>query len=179
MSNPMRLPPLAATVLTLCLAAATAPANLLRGTDFKHLGDDADPWEIGTTGGATASAAVDPAAPADHPAVVLDVTKVTGTDWHVQFFHPKVKVTKGTKYRLTFTGHGSAPRTINVFLQQAHDGYGMVSDTGSVSLTTTPTPASVDLTATADDANAKLTLIVGQSVGTITLADVSLVDAGK
>lgn len=164
----------AAVLLTFCIVVnaeppTTAPSNLLK--------TDADSWQAASQEGGAVSLAKDSAADKDHPALVLTVDKVDATDWHAQVFQSGLSVTKNAKYVLSFTAKASAARKIAVFIQQLSAPYTMLTDGQAVNLTTDAAPQKVEFTAKDTSSNAKLTIVVGQSTGTVTLSDISLTKA--
>lgn len=162
-----------AVVLMLSVVATadptTAPANLVK--------PDADSWQAASQEGGSVSIAKDPAADAAHPALVLTIDKVDSTDWHAQVFQPGLSVTKDAKYNLTFTAKSDKPRKIAVFIQTLGAPYTMLSDGHAVDLTTDNDTKKVELVAKDNSSDVKLTIVVGQATGTVTISDISLTKA--
>lgn len=167
-----------------CVGATTEPAattrplnNALRDLNFEHTNTH-DGWQASSLNGASVSVEKDPAAPADHPALLVTVDKITDTDWHAQVFQAGLSIVADHKYNFTFTAKASAPRKIAVFLQEQHSPYKMLSEGHGINLTTGPKTQTIEFTATADSTDGKLTFAVGQATGTITLSDMDLARVG-
>jgi hypothetical protein len=169
-------------LLCLCAAATTAPStqpadSILKDPTFDHTGGS-DGWQASALNHAQVSVAKDPAASADHPALLVKVDKVTGTDWNAQIFQSGLSILQDHKYRFTFTAKASAARKIAVFIQEQQSPYKMLTEGHAVDLTTDASTQTVEMAATADSTDGKLTIAVGQVTGTITLSDMSLERVG-
>jgi hypothetical protein len=94
----------ASICFTACLIAADKPAaaNLLKKTD------DVSSWRLEQHEEAKAAIS------AADGAIVFDVTKEDGTDWHVQAFQTPVDLKDGQMYVITFKAKADADRTAKV-----------------------------------------------------------------
>jgi hypothetical protein len=138
-----------------------AGPNLLRDPG------DVRAWHLEQDGGVAASAS------AGERGVRVAVSRVDGTNWHVQLNQPGLKIEKGHTYRVRFTARADRPVTIAASVGQAHEPWqnfgGRSAKVGAERTTVT-----FGFTASSDDANARLTFVLGASPATVELADVEL-----
>jgi hypothetical protein len=151
----------------------TAPSNMLKDPLLKQVGTT-DGWQSSSIEDASVSIAAD-TTDADHPALKATIDKVDGTDWHAQIFQSDLTIQKGAKYTLTLTAKTSAPRKLAAFIQKQDDPYTLLTEGNQVNLTTDAKPQKIEFTANDDATGAKLTIVLGDATGTVTLSDISLV----
>ncbi len=145
--------------------AATAPVagNLLGPTA------DVKSWKFELTedgGGAIKS---------EDGAIAFVVTKVDGTDWHVQAFQTGLDLKAGMEYVLTFRIRASAKRTVQIYAGVNEDDYHPVGLDEVIELTTEW--QDLKFTFKADDVapkNNRLGFLVGQDPGTVWVKDLVL-----
>jgi hypothetical protein len=111
--------------------------------------------------------------------VVLDIGKVTDTTWHVQFTQSGVALQKGRTYTLTFVAWADKARAIASTVQQQNSPWRQVGAGRTFQLTTRPQSYTTTFTAEADEANTKVGFILGQDVGKVHLAGISLTPGGR
>jgi hypothetical protein len=108
----------------------------------------------------------------------LNITNVTGTSWHAQFNQPGLELKKGQFYTLTFRAKADKNRRININASQAHEPWSGLGLAAGIDLTTEFSEHRFGFRANADDDNARITFVIGQAVGRITLADIRLREGG-
>lgn len=78
-----------------------------------------NPWTLETHSTAQASSSISASNPfAGNHSAEVDVTQVTGTDWHIQFYQSGLSMEKDSTYAVTFAARSDANRDINVGAQQ-------------------------------------------------------------
>lgn len=90
--------------VTACLLAADKPA----GAAALKKTDDVNSWRLEQHEEAKGTIV------AADGAIVFDVTKEDGTDWHVQAFQTPIDLKEGQTYVVTFKAKADAERTIKV-----------------------------------------------------------------
>ncbi len=89
----------------------------------------------------------------------MDVSAVSGTDWHIQF-RQFFNMTAGLIYTLNFTACATQSANISFYIQQVN-GNNTVYYTRSVPLTTTPATFAFTYPAAAATGNTAMTFILG------------------
>jgi len=142
-----------------------APKNLLKPTakvgnwQFEQLEDAAG--TIATEGDALA----------------VTVTKVDGTEWHLQAFQPGLDLKEGRTYVVTFKARAAAQRPAQIYAGVNEDDYHPIGLDEVIDLT--PAWRDLTFTFTADSVAAKnnrLGFSLGQEKGTVWLKDVTLAE---
>ncbi len=151
--------------LSLTAVAAEAPKNLLKSTS------QVDHWQFEQIDDAKAAIAV------EGDALVVTVTAVDGTDWHVQVNQPGLDLKNGRTYVVTFKARAAAKRSAQVYAGVNEDDYHAIGLDEVIELT----PDWKDFTFTfnaADTAakNNRLGFLLGQEKGAVQLRDVVLVE---
>jgi len=127
-------------------------------------------WHLLTSGGATATAAVD----ANERILELGIVNGGTTPDQVQIVQKGIRLIQDQQYRLTLDGSAAPARDIEVSLV-SHDG-SEVYELQTVHLTGTASPASVSFTMAGTTTDqAQLALRVGGSAGAIALDNIKLV----
>lgn len=109
----------------------------------------------------------------------LDISKLSGTDWHAQYSCAGLKVKKGQFYTLTFTVSASAERRISVGVAQAHDPWNNLGFSSNFTISPKESQQRFGFVATADDDNGRVSFSVGQAVGQVTLSNVQFREGGQ
>lgn len=109
----------------------------------------------------------------------LDISKLSGTDWHAQYSCAGLKVKKGQFYTLTFTASASADRRISVAVAQAHDPWHNLGFSSNFTISPNQSQQRFGFVATADDDNGRVSFSVGQAIGQITLSNVQFREGGQ
>lgn len=111
--------------------------------------------------------------------VVLTISKVTGTSWHLQFRYNPVKFKKGKSYLFKFTAKSDKPLTIGLVAQQAHDPWEGLGLGGEIALIGEFKTFEAPFTAAADCDNSKVGFLIGNSPGVITIKSAILTESSK
>ncbi len=143
--------------------------------DYSAIGKE---WNVEQHEGAAMTATGIPM-PTDAQGIRRDITKVTTTDWHLQFFQAGLKLEKGKFYTAEFSAQADRPGKIVVGVSQAHEPWQSLSPGAPIKLDKTLRKFSIGFTCPADDDNARLTFIVGQGTNSITLSGISLHEGGR
>lgn len=109
----------------------------------------------------------------------LDISKLSGTDWHAQYSCAGLKVKKGQFYTLTFTASASADRRISVSVAQAHDPWSNLGFSSNFAITPKQSQQRFGFVATTDDDNGRVSFSVGQAIGQVTLSNVQFREGGQ
>ena len=150
------------------LAAAWASPPGPAGPDLLRDPGHAAAWAFERHGTAAGSVA-----DADR-GVRATVSAVDGTAWHVQLTQGHFALTKGRAYHVRFAARAEGATSVGVTVGQGHDPWGPLGLYRSVRLTSDWQTVSFGFTATADDANARLSFALGGGTGTVDVADVDL-----
>ncbi|MEM7371167.1 MAG: carbohydrate binding domain-containing protein [Bacteroidota bacterium] len=76
-------------------------------------------WTMETHSTAQATSSLSTTSPfAGSSSAEVDVTHITGTDWHVQFYQGGLSMNKDSVYAVTFAARSDANRNINIGVQQ-------------------------------------------------------------
>jgi hypothetical protein len=109
----------------------------------------------------------------------LTITAVSGTEWHLQFNQPGLKLRKGRYYTLTLTAESPDSRTITASAAQAHAPWVNLGLAAPIKTSPTGTAVRLGFTTPADDDNARISFAVGKSTGQLTLRDIQLREGGQ
>ena len=142
-----------------------APKNLLKPT--AKIGN----WQFEQLEEATGTIAT------DGDALAITVTKVDGTEWHLQVFQPGLDLKEGKTYVVTGKARASVQRVGQIYAGVNEDDYHPIGLDEALDLT--PTWRDFTFTFTADSVAAKnnrLGFSLGQEKGTIWLKDVTLAE---
>jgi hypothetical protein len=153
--------------------------NLVTDPDFKVAAADVKTphWDLEQH--APAAAKATPLADPPRRAVRLEVGKVSGTDWHVQFRFNPIKVESGRYYTLTFRARADEPRQLTYGVGMNHEPWSGLGLWGGASLTKEWTTFSAGFLATATDDVARLSFTIGNATGALEIADVVLAPGGR
>ncbi|MFA5499520.1 MAG: carbohydrate binding domain-containing protein [Candidatus Omnitrophota bacterium] len=132
---------------------------------------DITAWDIEQHSGAEMSVSV------SGKEVILNISNVTETNWHLQYNATGVKLKKGKSYLLTFAAKGGVP--IGVVSQQAYEPWDNLGLHETFNLSKDFQPFEAPFTATEDCDNAKIGFIVGYDTGTITIKDTTFSESSK
>ena len=152
-------------------------ANVLAETNFaRPVGGRGAAWQIELHG--TCRAAAGKAAGGG---VRVEVTATDGTDWHVQLKQAGLAVKKGRYYTLAFEARTEADkaRAIGCGVGQAHQPWRSLGLGRRVELAAQWRPVREGFTATADDADARVTFALGAGRGAVEVRNVSLCPGGR
>jgi hypothetical protein len=112
-------------------------------------------------------------------AVRIEVLKNDATDWHLQLNQPGLAIKGGQFYTLSFRARADEVRPIVASVGQAHEPYQGLGAGQVVRLTREWQAFSAGFTATDDDANARVSFILGASTAAVELAEVALRTGGR
>jgi hypothetical protein len=144
-------------------AAPAAGANILKPTA------DVNSWRLEQHEEAKAAAAV------AEGAMVFDVTKEDGTDWHVQAFQTPLDLKDNTEYVVTFQAKADAERTIKVQAGIDQDDWHLIGLDEEITLGKEWKPYEYKFTASETVANKnRFGFVLGQSKGKVYVKDVVL-----
>ena len=135
-----------------------------------------NPWRFSAHSGAAGHLMREPTgSPAGNACARVNVTTVTGTDWHVEFAQYSRSLTQGVAYDFEFLARSSAPRFLTVSAQKSSPdwrGYGLWQ---RVWLTNGWQAFSLPFTATETVGDARLQFFLGGTNGTVWVDEVRLV----
>lgn len=165
----MRYKALAAISLLLSFALAPAPPpedprpNLLRPTNR------AESWRFEQHGKGKGNLSV------SGDELVLEVTEVDGTNWHVQAVQASLSLGDRVEYTLRFRARASAPRQITVTASADVAPYHTVGLAQGVDLGVEWKPYEFKFaTSRVESGKSRLSFIVGNATGKVFLKDVTL-----
>lgn len=116
----------------------------------------------------------------DAPGVQLKVLSTDSTSWHLQYSHGGVSLRKGKFYTLMLSGLGADhPRQISVSVGQAHAPWKNLGLAATCDLTQSGQQFHFGFVADEDDDNARISLIVGQTTGTVSIGGIELREGGR
>ena len=152
--------------------------SLITDPDFKVAAADAKTphWDLEQH--APAAAKATPLADMPH-AVRLEVSKVSGTDWHLQFRFNPIRVESGRYYTLTFRARADQPRQLAYGVGMNHEPWQTLGLWGGAALTKEWKTFSAGFLATATDDVARLSFTIGNAAGALEIADVVLAPGGR
>lgn len=105
----------------------------------------------------------------------LDVEKLGGQNWHIQFHQAGLDLTEGEPYTISFWAKADKPRTLPLYVSLDKDDYHHIGLDDRATLTTEWKSYSFSFTAsrTLKDHN-RLTFVLGDALGTVELAGLML-----
>lgn len=109
----------------------------------------------------------------------LKVTTPSDARWHLQVNQPHLAVKKGQYYTVRFHARGEKAGTIDVSVTQAHSPWQSLGLYSEVKLTPQEQAFEYGFTATQEDANARLSILVGEEANTITISDLQFAPGGQ
>ena len=133
-------------------------------------------WSLEQHEGASASVRPAKGAPGG---VRIELQKLSGSDWHVQFRNAPLAVRKGQYYTLSFRARADRPRTISVGVGMNHAPWGDLGLRRSVSLGDNWQAYRMGFVARAKDAQARLSFTLGGDAAAVELAEVMLASGGQ
>jgi len=110
---------------------------------------------------------------------VLQVTAVDDTDWHLQFNQRELNITKGKFYRVSFSARADQDVTVGLSVGQAHDPWENLGFATKVALSKELKTFHFGFTATNDEANARISFVVGRKPATIELGNITVAPGGQ
>ncbi len=145
--------------------------------------DDYTGWSQGLSGAAEATHEIDTADVMDgSKAARIDITAVTGTNWHIGTTHNLTVLNAGTQYTADFFAKADVNRVISLELKAAPPlPYAWVGG-GDMDITTEWVEYSRSFTPTVDypeDAAAQICFWVGQVTGQVWIDGVRVYEGGK
>lgn len=125
-------------------------------------------WWTWTTGGANATFIATTPAYEGSQALQVQVTSVSGTDWHAQFGQSNLALQAGRAYRVRFAARASTPTTVYATVMRASDPWDALGWAQTINLTTGWQVYDYTFTATETlYGGAQLAFSVGQAVRTL------------
>ncbi|HUT01367.1 MAG TPA: carbohydrate binding domain-containing protein, partial [Phycisphaerae bacterium] len=109
----------------------------------------------------------------------VEIAKVTGTDWHIQFKNVHLPLRGEQYYTLSFRARADRPGNIGVAAGMAHAPWGNLGLSRRIRLGRTWKTFRMGFTATANDKNARVSFVLGGRTGAVELADVLLATGGQ
>ena len=156
---------------------AQAPGKeLLADPKFGSVGPG-KAWVIEQHGTAKVTASADQAPVTSE--LKLTVTSVDDTSWHLQLSQARLALNKGQFYSLSFKGRADKPVEVTIGVGQAHEPWGMLGLSRTAELDTQPKTFTFGFTANADDANARVSFLLGRLITNIYLSDIHLHEGGQ
>jgi hypothetical protein len=150
-----------------------ASTNLLVNSDFETA--ITNPWRLALSAGAVAALTRQTTNAASGDACArVDVTRATGTNWHVEFAQTNRSLAAGVTYQLSFMARASASRTIAVNAQKATADWRNYGLSQTLSVTTNWQSYSVAFTANETVSDARIQFFLGAVAGTVWLDAVQL-----
>ncbi len=148
--------------------------NQLRGGNFETQAD-LDEWVLETEPNYSATLTLDAATAASGTASAkINITQTQGTDWKISLDTEPVSVISGTDYTLSFWAKADRTRDINAWVQQTSGNWDTWLEFGATTLTTTWQYYEIAVPAGGNDAQARFSFGLGQSIGSVWLDDVRL-----
>jgi hypothetical protein len=147
--------------------------NLLKDSKLDTVAADKSPWiqEKHGDGAMTVERRDD--------AAHIDVTRITGTTWHLQFKQTGIALKKGQFYTLKFTATGEADRILEAVTIQEKPPHRLVGLSDYVVLSDKERSYALHFTAKEDCDNARLSFMLGNKRGTVILKDLTLAPGGQ
>ena len=161
------------------LGAEPLGENLLTNTDFQTLQSGTERpagWTLEQHGDSRATATA--GAHEGRPAVALAVEAFDATSWHLQWNQRDIALTGDRYYTVEFQAAASKTRPMSLNVSMAHDPWGNLGLAETVALTPEWQTFRFGFTASATDANSRITFVFGGDDGTVYLTDVQLRPGG-
>ncbi len=112
-------------------------------------------------------------------AVTLLIEKVSGVSWHLQFKQEDLAVEKGSFYTVSFKAKAEKKKTVSLGVSQAHEPWGNLGLSRSVTLDSEWKTYVFGFTAGATDENARLSFSVGEDTTAVSFSEVSFRPGGQ
>jgi hypothetical protein len=151
------------------VGVAGESTNLIRDAGCETVGKPGSPWVIEQHPGAKMRVRNDFDKSGNDIGVVITVEQITGTDWHLQFNQPGLRLRKGEAYVLKFSARSKPALSIGVAVGQAHEPWQNLGLSRGIELTPQPKEFSLTFVATADEENARFSFALGGAKGEVTL----------
>jgi len=148
--------------------------NLLAGVGVRRA-EKKPGWWLGAHHGCEATVL----APNNGSGVRISIAKADGTDWHIQFMHPGLKVKKGRYYTVRFEARAERPRTIEYDVGQDHEPWRNLGLRRAAKLGEGWQGFTAGFTATADEGNARVCFNLAGSDEDVYLRKVQLRPGGR
>ena len=133
-------------------------------------------WSLEVHSGTAASAK--PLAGTPNAARV-EIAKVDGTDWHLQFKNIHLKLRGGQYYTLRFRARADRPKKISLTAGMAHEPWRMLGLSRGLDLTTRWKTYRVGFVCSADEPDGRISFVIGADAAAVELADVTLATGGQ
>ncbi len=111
--------------------------------------------------------------------VRMTITRVSGTDWHVQFKQEPLALKAAQFYTVSFRARAEAPKSIRVGVTQAHEPWGNLGLSEECALGVDWRSFSFGFSCTEDDKNSRLSFTVGGDTTGLVLGEVALRPGGR
>src|SRR4051812_31023516 len=109
----------------------------------------------------------------------LRIEQVDDTTWHLQFNRAGLKLNGGRFYSVRLRARSDRPVDVELGVTQNHDPWQNLGLDSTIHLTPEWSEHSFGFTCSSDDANARLSLVVGRTNARIELADARLTEGGQ
>ncbi len=109
----------------------------------------------------------------------VEIEKIDGTDWHVQFKNVHLPLSGGRYYTLAFRARAERPRRIALSVGMAHAPWRILGLSRGLRITQEWKPYRIGFVATADEADARVSFALGGDRAAVELADVALATGGQ
>jgi hypothetical protein len=127
----------------------------------------------------TAKAAAKVATYKQRKAVAIEIAQTDSFGWHLQLNQGGIRLEKGKYYTVIFSAAAAGKKRMPVVVAQAHDPWENLGLSQTVDLTTDWKEFRFGFTALQSDANARISLTVGEDKTTVCLADIRLCPGGQ
>ncbi len=115
----------------------------------------------------------------DRPAARIQIARVDGTDWHIQFHQRDLALKRDRYYTVSFDAAADQPRAIHVNVGMAHEPWSNLGLSQSVRLGPEWQSFRFGFVARSDDDNVRLSFVLGADTTTVHLANVRLQSGGQ
>jgi hypothetical protein len=147
--------------------------TIVKDGDFGEFAKPASPWRLEVHSPAAASAKA-----LDGGGLRVEIAKISQTSWHLQLNCSGLTVKTGQFYTIAFKARADKPRQISVGLAQDHQPWQGLGQGKVFDLTADWQTFDMGILCGADEGNARLGFIIGQSESAIEIKDVSLCPGG-
>lgn len=111
--------------------------------------------------------------------VTLNVEKVSGTSWHLQFKQEKLALKKGGFYTVRFRARADASKKVSAGVSQAHSPWGNLGLSSTVTVEKDWQTFVLGFVAGHDEGNARLSFSLGEDRTQVSFAGISLKPGGQ
>ncbi|HEY2585414.1 MAG TPA: hypothetical protein VGI81_06610 [Tepidisphaeraceae bacterium] len=115
----------------------------------------------------------------DEPGLTFNIDSIDSTSWHLQYGCAGLKLRKGQFYTVLLAARAESPREISVSVGQAHAPWGNLGLATNLQLTPEQKTFRLGFVCGADDDNARVSLILGQSKARVSLSRIELHEGGR